>query len=70
VLEIGQTVRVKVLDVDRDRQRISLGLKQTQTDPWQRVIDETQAGRRGRRPHHQGGHVRRLRRDPVRRRGL
>jgi len=35
-------VRVKVLDVDRDRQRISLGLKQTQTDPWQRVIDETQ----------------------------
>ena len=44
VLEIGQTVRVKVLDVDRDRQRISLGLKQTQTDPWQRVIDETQQG--------------------------
>jgi small subunit ribosomal protein S1 len=33
-----------VLDVDRDRQRISLGLKQTQTDPWQRVIDETQQG--------------------------
>src|SRR6476646_5833477 len=44
VLEIGQTVRVKVLDVDRDRQRISLGLKQTQTDPWQRVIDETEQG--------------------------
>ena len=44
VLEIGQTVRVKVLDVDRDRQRISLGLKQTQTDPWQRVIDETRQG--------------------------
>src|SRR3954453_11676558 len=44
VLEIGQKVRVKVLDVDRDRQRISLGLKQTQTDPWQRVIDETQQG--------------------------
>jgi small subunit ribosomal protein S1 len=39
VLEIGQTVKVKVLDIDRDRQRISLGLKQTQTDPWQQVID-------------------------------
>src|SRR5213076_1231514 len=39
VLEIGQTVEVKVLDVDRDRQRISLGLKQTQSDPWQQVID-------------------------------
>ena len=33
VLDIGQTVKVKVLDIDRDRQRISLGLKQTQTDP-------------------------------------
>ena len=44
VLEIGQTVTVKVLDVDRDRQRISLGLKQTQTDPWQRVIDECRQG--------------------------
>jgi len=44
VLETGQTVPVKVLDVDRDRQRISLGLKQTQTDPWQRVIDETRQG--------------------------
>jgi small subunit ribosomal protein S1 len=39
VLEIGQTVKVKVLDIDRDRQRISLGLKQTQSDPWQQVID-------------------------------
>jgi small subunit ribosomal protein S1 len=39
VLSIGETVRVKVLDIDRDRQRISLGLKQTQEDPWQRVLD-------------------------------
>jgi small subunit ribosomal protein S1 len=39
LLEIGQTVRVKVLDIDRERQRISLGLKQTQEDPWQRIVD-------------------------------
>jgi small subunit ribosomal protein S1 len=39
VLEIGQNVRVKVLDIDRDRQRISLGLKQTQSDPWQQVLE-------------------------------
>src|SRR2546429_2142231 len=39
VLSIGDTVPVKVLDIDRDRQRISLGLKQTQEDPWQRVVD-------------------------------
>ena len=39
VLEIGQEVQVKVLDIDRERQRISLGLKQTQSDPWQQVLD-------------------------------
>ena len=39
VLTIGETVRVKVLDIDRDRQRISLGLKQTQEDPWQTVLN-------------------------------
>jgi small subunit ribosomal protein S1 len=40
VLDIGDTVTVKVLDIDRDRQRISLGLKQTQEDPWQKVVNE------------------------------
>ena len=44
ILEIGQTVKVKVLDIDRDRQRISLGLKQTQADPWQRVLESYQQG--------------------------
>jgi small subunit ribosomal protein S1 len=44
VLEIGQTVKVKVLDIDRDRQRISLGLKQTQTDPWQQVLESYAQG--------------------------
>jgi small subunit ribosomal protein S1 len=44
LLEIGQDVRVKVLDIDRERQRISLGLKQTQSDPWQEVIDTYDQG--------------------------
>jgi small subunit ribosomal protein S1 len=44
VLEIGQDVKVKVLDIDRERQRISLGLKQTQSDPWQQVLDSYQEG--------------------------
>ena len=44
LLEIGQEVSVKVLDIDRDRQRISLGLKQTQTDPWQQVVDTHDQG--------------------------
>jgi small subunit ribosomal protein S1 len=44
ILSIGDTVKVKVLDIDRDRQRISLGLKQTQEDPWQRVVDTYNVG--------------------------
>ena len=44
VLSVGETVRVKVLDIDRERQRISLGLKQTQEDPWRRVLDEYKPG--------------------------
>jgi small subunit ribosomal protein S1 len=44
ILNIGDTVSVKVLDIDRDRQRISLGLKQTQEDPWQRVVDTYNVG--------------------------
>ena len=44
VLEIGQEVQVKVLDIDRDRQRISLGLKQTQSDPWQQVLENYREG--------------------------
>ncbi len=44
ILSIGDTVTVKVLDIDRDRQRISLGLKQTQEDPWQRVVDTYNIG--------------------------
>ena len=42
VLNVGEKVNVKVLDIDRDRQRISLGLKQTQADPWQSVIETYQ----------------------------
>jgi small subunit ribosomal protein S1 len=44
ILNIGDTVQVKVLDIDRDRQRISLGLKQTQEDPWQRIVDTYNIG--------------------------
>jgi len=44
VVSIGDDVRIKVLDIDRDRQRISLGLKQTQEDPWQRVINTHRDG--------------------------
>ena len=35
VVEVGQEVTVEVLDVDFDRERVSLSLKATQEDPWQ-----------------------------------
>src|SRR6202044_2156180 len=44
ILNIGDKVTVKVLDIDRQRQRISLGLKQTQEDPGQRVVDTYNVG--------------------------
>ncbi|MFZ2619291.1 MAG: 30S ribosomal protein S1 [Alphaproteobacteria bacterium] len=35
VVSVGQKVEVKVLEIDREKRRISLGLKQTQDNPWQ-----------------------------------
>ncbi|HHY48094.1 MAG TPA: bifunctional 4-hydroxy-3-methylbut-2-enyl diphosphate reductase/30S ribosomal protein S1 [Firmicutes bacterium] len=37
IVSEGEKVRVKVLSVDRERERISLGLKQTMPDPWQNI---------------------------------
>ncbi|MBQ5520596.1 MAG: 30S ribosomal protein S1, partial [Aeriscardovia sp.] len=36
VVKVGQKVTVEVLDIDVERERISLSLKATQEDPWQR----------------------------------
>lgn len=38
VVSVGDAVEVEVLDVDRNRERISLGLKQTTEDPWRTLI--------------------------------
>lgn len=40
VVEVNQDVDVEILDIDRDKQRLSLGLKQTQKDPWMEKIKE------------------------------
>ena len=37
VLKIGQEVEVMILDVDLDRERISLGLKQKEANPWEDI---------------------------------
>ncbi|MDO4428382.1 MAG: 30S ribosomal protein S1 [Atopobiaceae bacterium] len=38
VVKVGQEVEVQVLDVDLNRERISLGLKQTTEDPWSSLV--------------------------------
>jgi small subunit ribosomal protein S1 len=44
VVQVGDEVEVQVLDVDLDRERISLSLKATQQDPWQEFANGHQVG--------------------------
>jgi small subunit ribosomal protein S1 len=44
VVQVGQDVRVKVLSIDREKERISLGLKQSQPDPWESIETRYQVG--------------------------
>jgi len=44
VVEVGMEVTVEVLDVDMDRERVSLSLKSTQEDPWQAFARTHQIG--------------------------
>ena len=46
ILKVGQEIDVMVLDVDRDRERISLGLKQTTENPWNSIQDRFPVGAR------------------------
>jgi predicted RNA-binding protein with RPS1 domain len=44
VVAVGDKVEVQVLDVDLSRERISLGLKQTQEDPWKQLVKDFTVG--------------------------
>ena len=44
VVKVGQEVEVEVLDVDLNRERISLGLKQTTEDPWRTLVKKYPVG--------------------------
>ena len=46
ILTVGQELDVMVLDVDRDRERISLGLKQTTPNPWDSILEQFPVGSR------------------------
>ena len=44
VVSVGDEVKVKVLEVDNDRERISLSIRQTTGDPWEQFIEGTDVG--------------------------
>ncbi len=44
LLEKGQTVEAVVLEVDPEKKHISLGLKQVQEDPWNRLVADLKVG--------------------------
>jgi len=44
VVKVGENVTVKVLEIDRERTRISLSIKQTTEDPWQAFVASTEVG--------------------------
>jgi small subunit ribosomal protein S1 len=46
VCDIGETIEIKILDIDWDRERISLGLKQLQEYPWKNVAERYPVGTR------------------------
>lgn len=44
VVSVGDEVKVQVLDVDMERERVSLGLRQTQEDPWREQVSKYSVG--------------------------
>jgi len=46
ILNIGDEVKVKVLKYDQEKERVSLGLKQLQPDPWENVHQKFQIGQK------------------------
>ena len=46
IIKVGQELDVMVLDVDRERERVSLGLKQTMPNPWDAIQDQFPVGAR------------------------
>ena len=46
MLKVGQELNVMVLDVDRERERVSLGLKQTTPNPWNSIAEQFPVGSR------------------------
>ena len=46
ILNIGQTVKVQIIRVNQDTHRISLGMKQLESDPWESIDDKYPEGKK------------------------
>jgi polyribonucleotide nucleotidyltransferase len=46
LLKIGQKVEVKVLNIDREKEKIALGLKQREASPWEEIEKKYPVGSR------------------------
>src|SRR5213083_2988017 len=46
LVQVGQQLEVVVLDINKEKERVSLGLKQTQKNPWDQIEERFPAGQR------------------------
>jgi small subunit ribosomal protein S1 len=44
VLEVGQEIQVKIINVDREKKRIGLSIRALQNDPWQQKVEKFKVG--------------------------
>ena len=62
VINIGDTVKVQIIRINRETQRISLGMKQLESDPWEGAAAKYPIDGTFTRPRHQHHRIWRLRR--------
>src|SRR5207302_5745926 len=46
LVKVGQQLEVQVLDINKEKERVSLGLKQLQKNPWDQIEERFPAGQR------------------------
>jgi small subunit ribosomal protein S1 len=46
LVKVGQQLEVQVLDINKEKERVSLGLKQTQKNPWDQIEERFPAGQK------------------------
>ncbi len=44
ILQVGQHVKVYILSIDQERQKVALSIKRTQPEPWSQVTEKYQVG--------------------------